>query len=57
LLMHLSMPDLPLGKATYLFAKLVALVYNVHNSFGLGYYKLFEIPLHLYQVLDDPNFN
>ncbi len=41
----------------FLFAKLVALVYNVFNSFGLGYNKLLKIPLDLYQVLDDPNFN
>jgi len=40
-----------------LFAKLVALVYNIPNSFGLGYYKLLKIPLDLHQVLDDPNFN
>ena len=37
-----------LGKTTYLFANLVALVYNVFNSFGLGYYKLFKIPSYLY---------
>ena len=44
-----------LGKTNRLFANLVALVYNVYNRFGLGYYKLLKIPLDLYQVLDDPN--
>jgi hypothetical protein len=38
------MPDLPpwQGYLFILFAKLVALVYNIPNSFGLGYYKLFK---------------
>ena len=44
--------DWPTRKATYWFAKLVALVYDVLNSFGLGYHKLLRIPLDLYQVLD-----
>jgi len=35
------------GKADYLLVKLAALVYNVSNSFGLGYYKLLKIPLDL----------
>jgi len=46
-----------LGKTTYIFADLVAWVYNALNSFGLGYYKLFKILLDSYQVLDDPNSN
>lgn len=46
-----------LGKVSYLFAKLVTLVYNVYISFGLGYCRLLIIPVNLYQVLDDPNSN
>ncbi len=37
-----------LVKITYLFANLIALVYNVFNSFGFGYYKLLIIPSYLY---------
>ncbi len=39
-----------LVETTYLFANLVALVYNIFNSFGLGYYKLLKIPLHLSSI-------
>jgi len=41
-------------KADYLLANLAGLVYNISNSFSLGYYKLLIFPLNLYQVLDDP---
>ena len=37
-----------LGKANYLFAKLGALMYDLRNSFCLGYYKLPIIPRDLY---------
>ncbi len=52
-----ALTNLQILKVICLFAKLAALVYTIHNSSSLGLYRLFKVPLDLYQVLDDPSSN